>query len=172
MSLRTSKRDPAPSQEVGLQASLDEMRTELQRQFEGMDKLKDLARAILGSGSMIVAFAGVLLQVPTRMTAGFSERFAISASLVVILYVALIVACVVVIMPAGMSGPIAPNEKELEKAYFNKNKPDVLKKQLANTLHAISLNEAPLRHRKRWVTAASFLLPLVVLAILLAALTP
>jgi len=145
----------------GYETSIEEARSQLNRQFESVDALREIARTLLSSASLVFAFLGVFQLVFTPSKPPYTVWHGFVLSAIVALYVSLVVICVVVVSPAGMNGPIEPTWETLYSAFVSRSGVELLRMQLSAYLNAIALNDKTISRRQRLTVIAGALLPAI-----------
>jgi hypothetical protein len=153
-------------EEFGLLISIASMEKSLREQIEGIDSMKSTARTLLGATSLIVSLLGTLQLINASVVEKHILTFNSLLFLSMLIYGVQFILCVLLLYPKDYYSPIEANWDILYKGYIKKEKADILRQQLSNTLNAIKNNKGILRTmeiQSRW---ASILLPAVVTLLL------
>ena len=146
--------------------SLEEMKNFLTLQFSGITAIKNTARVILGTTSVIIAMIGTL-QIFRPVPDDVIRVYLLLIILVIILYLILIILCVLVLSPLDLHGPIDPSWDTLKKYIIGQHGEELVKIQISAYLNAISLNDKILNKRKNQMLIASIILPIIVIFLII-----
>ena len=148
----------------GYEIVIAEMKYLLEQQYQGIAATKSTAQHILSAASLIIALIGALQLLNVQVDAKWTIPYCGLVIFSILFYVALMICCVLVIRPAQVYTPTSANWDELyEKFVGNQDDLDILKQQLANYLNVLRLNESIVTTRRKLATAASILLPIIVI---------
>jgi hypothetical protein len=154
------------SGEVGAAiAMLEELRSHLQRQWNGIDSLDTKAIAALGAGSLSISvLTTVLVQV------GLPSALApvLFYGCVGLLYGLGVVSTVVAIWVRKWDFPIQVERDHIKADYLSLNRADLLWQLLLQYTEAIGKNEPRIEAKAKWASAAIVLFSLSLLILLLA----
>ncbi|MDX1435887.1 MAG: hypothetical protein R3335_03690 [Anaerolineales bacterium] len=151
---------------LAVNLTTEEIRRDIQVQFERLESLRSTARSILASGSLIIALISAFQIVvpPTEKIPPEAYRNLFILSLV--LYVLMIASCIIALWPIRFSSPAHPGGQDLYAALKGKNELEARLALLAAYQETSSKNEAPARRVRLWTTIASLILPTVVIVLL------
>lgn len=154
------------SKRSNLEIPLLEMQRSLQNLLAGIDLMKGTLKTVFGSASLIVSLIGALQLFTTTVAAAYVPWYQGLLSAVAILYLALIVVCVLGLLPMR-TAPVLPYDWDtLSLTFQNMSDAEMTAMHLSAVLQAIEKN-TPLVHRLyRLQLAALVLLPVIVLLIL------
>jgi hypothetical protein len=134
-----------------LETMLNEAKAKLERQFKSISTFRDHAKTIFSASSVIVALFSVL-----KTTNIPQERvviYVVGWVLIALLYISLTIAEIKTIFPKEILGPIEATWKEYEKAFYGKEKEDILLQQITNYLNVIGMNQEVVNKQKKWSLA-------------------
>lgn len=153
--------------------ALAEMEKTFERQLASFEVIKTTVRALLSSASLIVALVSALqIFASPIFSPGWLICYRIGLLLAGCLYVALISLCSKALWPVAPVLPLACEWDVLTTAYRDLSEHDRLSKQLSAVLNAIDLNRPLIKRYVMFSMAATALLPLIVVILLLLALIP
>lgn len=120
----------------GLKVCIEEMNRNLKLEYEGVDMLKTTARSVLSAASLITALISALQLARPAIQSGYSVLYNAGIICALVLYVALIMACVKAITAINWSAPVDADWKVLYNAFANKTGEKLLTMQMSSMLNA------------------------------------
>lgn len=124
----------------GYETAANEAIKAYNEQMESLKSIKDTAKTIFSSTSLIVAIISSLQAIrtspPTNMTA-----YAAAGIFVLICFIALIYLCVRVLLPIKLTTPIKPTWEVFAKTFMDKSEKEVHSVTTCAYLDAIEKNE-------------------------------
>jgi hypothetical protein len=132
----------APSQEYFLftPMMIDDMKQTLSRIANHRQSIRDMARTLLATSSIVVPALNAL-----RVTgrAPLFIPFTLSFSILIvsaIFYLLVVICCLYILSPRTFFGPIEANWDVIQNTYASKTEEEILNIRLASYLNAINLN--------------------------------
>jgi hypothetical protein len=165
---QVSKDTDIVNEELGLRIGIEEMQKNLEAQFEGMDAMKDIARTLFGSSTLIAGLYGVLqLSTLTISDPVWLSIYIIVFALTIIAYVSTVICSIIIISPVTLNRPVVDEWDQIYKHFTNKSKIEILRVHLAAYISTIKANNPILEKRRKLVKAASVSLVGVVILIMI-----
>jgi hypothetical protein len=102
------------NEEFGLQIGIEEMQKNLEAQFDGMDALKEIARTLFGSSSLIAGLFGLLQISNVEIDDAYWTYYVIGFAITILSYIATVVCSIIVLTPVTLKRPVvSPTKPEL-----------------------------------------------------------
>lgn len=143
---------------------LDELKAALLAQFSNADGMDGKLKQLLSSASLILSLV-TTLQITTGIQRA-SPVYLAGLVIALLLYIALIVVIVLALRPIIYYAPIPPDWEGIARHYFDKDESAALDLLISTYIEALDKNDLPLNRKARSVTAASILLVLIVIALI------
>ena len=131
-----------------LQAGLEEIKCEYDRVLEGLDGIRDTARAILSAASIIITVIGAA-RIVLSSTSILSEPIQIGILVLICIYFfILVVLCIGLVSPSDIRGPLKADENEIIARYMNQPEDEILKIRIVSYVLAMNENKKVINNAK------------------------
>lgn len=163
---------PWPENPTGYQVALEEMKLALQHNLASFDAVKNMARALFGSASLIIGLLGTLQIIVAKVEPAYRASYNILIVLTMLAYVVLILCCLLVLTPNNIYLPIAPEWDELWNQFISETDENIQKTRLSSYINAIQLNRPILARLRKITSLATLMLPSIILLVLIISILP
>ncbi len=160
------------NEKLGLELAISDMQESLRNQSLSISAFKATTRHLLSAASLIVALIGALQLYKVQISDDWIWLYTGVLFLIAGLYIALVMLCVWAQAPIVVMGPIREEWELFREFYMGKSEIDILRVRLSGYLHAFDLNKEPIAFRVKLTKAASVILPVIVVILLLLSLVP
>lgn len=156
----------------GLRLAVEEMKATLDRQFEGIQSIKNTSRIVFGTSSLIISLMSTFQIVYPIIPSEYTSFFNLGVVTSLIGYVVMITCCLYVLLPKRIFEPIKPNWETLIALFVDQSEQDIYRNKLSAYLNAIELNEPIIARHRILTMISSAILVLIVIVLLSLTLIP
>jgi hypothetical protein len=132
---------------LDVKIALEDTKAALQRQFETMNVMRDIAKTIISASAIIVSVLGLVITY-VESPPFYSSSFFIILAASMALFACVMGFSIYILMPLKFSTPIKIDWDEFQATYFGKDERELLKVSLSSYINVIDLNKPKLERRR------------------------
>jgi hypothetical protein len=157
----------------GYKVTIEELRSSLDRVYDGFTELKNAVRSIFGTTTLIVSLIGALKIFSAQVSPPYLMCYNILLVIVMALYIVMIIGSVYIQNPKLIVSPTPADWETLESAYvLDKDNSDVSRQLISSYINAIVENQIIISRHYKLTWGISAILPIIIIILLVMSLIP